>query len=336
MSDARATFVIAEAGVNHNGRLDFGLQLVDIAAEAGADAVKFQTFRADRLASGQAPLAVYQRQAAGQAGQLEMLRALELSEEAHHRLAERCGARNIEFLSSPFDEAAADFLAPLVRRFKIPSGELTNLPFLAHVARHGKPMIVSTGMATLGEVERALETIDAAGPVPVTLLHCTSLYPAPSDAVNLRAMDTLAAAFRRPVGYSDHTPGLAIALAAVARGATVLEKHFTLRRTLPGPDHAASLEPVELNGLVFGVRDIERALGDGRKRPVPGEAEIAAVARKSLVLAADAPAGTVLSREMLSSRRPGTGIGPDFLPLVVGRVLRRDVKAGTTLRWEDL
>src|SRR2546425_4026528 len=329
-------YVIAEAGVNHNGKLDLALRLVDIAAEARADAVKFQTFRAERLATASAPLADYQRRAGEVDHQFDMLRRLELSEESHLLVAERCRERGIAFLSSPFDEASADFLAPLVDRFKIPSGEVTNHRLLRHVARYGKPMIVSTGMTTLAEVERALDVITEAGPVPVTLLHCTSLYPAPPGTVNLRAMNTLAAAFRVPVGFSDHTQGLAVAFAAIARGATILEKHFTLDRKLPGPDHAASLEPSELCALVEGVRQIEIALGDGRKRPAPGEREMARTARRSLVITRDSVAGTVLRPELLDSRRPGTGISPDQVPLVVGRVLRRDLKAGSGIQWEDL
>src|SRR2546428_2565080 len=197
-------------------------------------------------------------------------------------------------------------------------------------------MIVSTGMATLGEVERALDVIRRAGPVPVTLLQCTSLYPAPPQTVNLRAMDTLASAFGVSVGFSDHTQGLAVAFAAVARGAAVLEKHFTIDRTLPGPDHAASIEPGELRVLVEGVRQIEVALGDGRKTPAAGEAEMARAVRRSLILTSDAMAGTVLRRELLDSRRPGTGISPELMPLIMGRALRRDLKAGSLLNWEDL
>lgn len=336
MIDGVKTYVIAEAGVNHNGRLDLAIQLVDAAVHAGADAVKFQTFDADRLASAGAPLASYQNRAGRAGGQREMLRALQLTEEAHQRLAAHCRMKKIDFLSSPFDEQAAEFLAPMVERFKIPSGELTNHPFLSHVARLGKPLIVSTGMATLGEVERALDVIREAALVPVTLLHCTSLYPAPPAAVNLRAMDTLAAAFGLPVGYSDHTRGLSVSLAAVARGAVVLEKHFTLDRTLPGPDHPASLEPAELRDLVQGVREIESALGDGRKRPVRGETEMARLVRRSLVTTTDLRAGTVLGPHLLASQRPGTGISPDQLPLVVGRTVKRDLKCGSLLCWEDI
>lgn len=336
MSNPRRTFIIAEAGVNHNGSVEVALQLVSAAAGAGADAVKFQTFRAERLASAGAPLASYQARAGAVGTQLDMLRALELSDDAHRRLAAECRERGIEFMSSPFDEESADALRPLVSRFKIPSGELTNHPLLTHIARLGKPMIVSTGMATLGEIERALEVIGRVASVPVTLLHCTSLYPAPPATVNLRAMDTLGAAFGLPVGYSDHTVGLTVALAAVARGASVLEKHVTLDRTARGPDHATSLEPGEFKALVVGVRQVEEALGHGQKSPAPGEEAIAQLVRRSLVVAADVRAGTVLIPELLASRRPGTGISPERLPLVLGRTLRRDLQAGAMLTWADL
>jgi N-acetylneuraminate synthase len=330
--------VIAEAGVNHNGDPALAERLVDVAAAAGADMVKFQTFRADRIVTSEAPKAAYQRAGADDGeSQRDMLRALELSEDGHRRVVARARAAGIVFLSTPFDEEAADFLASLgVPAFKIPSGEITNLPFLAHVARHARPIIMSTGMATLAEVEAAVRTVREAGCEDLVLLHCVSSYPAaPADA-NLRAMATLAAAFGVPVGYSDHTPGLEVALAARALGACVIEKHFTTSRALPGPDHAMSIEPDELAALVRGIRIVEAALGDGIKRPVPAEIAIAAVARKSLVVTRDLPAGSVLTREALGARRPGTGLAPAELSRVVGRTLRRPVRAGTLLSFESL
>ena len=330
-------FVIAEAGVNHNGDLELARRLVDAAAEAGADAVKFQTFSADRLATAAAPLADYQRRNTGiEDSQRAMLHRLELTAEAHRELMARCRERGILFLSSPFDEDSADFLEELgVPAFKIPSGELTNVPFLAHVARKGRPLIVSTGMATLDEVRPAVETIRQAGSPPLALLHCVSSYPAQPADVNLRAMATLREAFAAPVGFSDHTAGTDIALAAVALGANILEKHLTLDRTLPGPDHLASLEPDEWIAMVAALRRIEAALGDGRKRPAPSEADAARVARKSLVAAGDLPAGCVLRRDHLAVRRPGTGLPPGRLESVLGRRLRQALAAGAVLT-EDL
>ncbi len=330
--------VIAEAGVNHNGRLDLARQLVDVAVQAGADAVKFQTFTAETLATVSAPKARYQADAVGVDGsQYEMLQKLELSSDDHADLAAYCRTKGILFLSSPFDEASADLLQTLgIPAFKIPSGEITNLPLLAHIARKGKPLLISTGMASLGEVEAAVGAVEAAGNKAMALLHCVSAYPADPASVNLRAMGTLAKAFGLPVGYSDHTLGIEVALAAVALGACVIEKHFTLDRRLPGPDHAASAEPHELAALVKGIRTIEAALGDGRKVPAAAEAETAAVARKSLVAVQPIPAGTVLTQELIAARRPGTGLPPAMLPYVLGRRTRCDISPGALLRLEWL
>ncbi len=330
--------VIAEAGVNHNGDLALAKRLIDAAVEAGADAVKFQTFRADRLASAAAPKAAYQLRATDRReSQREMLRRLELSEPAHRALMAHCRQRRILFLSSAFEEVSADLLHRLsVRAFKIPSGEITNLPFLGHVARMGRPMIVSTGMATLEEVEQAMQTIRQAKNDQVILLHCVSDYPAdPSDA-NLRAMHTMAEAFHVPVGYSDHTPGIEVALAAVALGACVIEKHLTLGRQLDGPDHHASIEPQEFVALVKGIRTVEAALGDGIKRPSASEHDVAAVARKSVVAAKDIPTGTRLTAELLAIQRPGTGIPPSMLAQVIGRTAVNDIPAETVLTMEML
>jgi N-acetylneuraminate synthase len=329
-------FVIAEAGVNHNGCVDRALQLVDAAAGAGADAVKFQTFCAESLVTPDAPKAAYQNRNHPEGStQLGMLRQLELSRDDHVRLVARCRERGMTFMSTPFDERSADLLESLdVPVYKIPSGEITNLPLLAYVAAKGKPLIVSTGMSTLGEVEAAVEAVTCSGGTPPVLLHCVSNYPAEPAEVNLRAMQTLATAFGVPVGYSDHTLGLAIGTAAVALGACVLEKHFTLARSLPGPDHRASLEPGELAGLIRAVRDVEAALGDGRKIPTAGEADTAAVARKSLVAACDISAGTVLTDALLAARRPGTGLPPTMRSLFAGRIANQDIPAGAMLRPE--
>ncbi len=327
-------FIIAEAGVNHNGEIETALRLIDAAAEAGADAVKFQTFKADRLATQDAPKAEYQHATTDDAEtQFDMLRRLELSPEFHRTLREHCRRRGICFLSTPFDEDSADFLEELgVPAFKIPSGEITNLPFLAHVARKGRPMIVSTGMSTLEEVAAAVHTIEGAGNDDLVLLHCVSNYPArPADA-NLRAMRTMEEAFRMPVGYSDHTMGTEVALAAVALGACVIEKHLTLDRSLPGPDHRASMEPEDLRRLVRGVRVVEQALGHGRKEPASSEAEIAKVARKSLVAVRDISAGSRLTDDMLGARRPGNGLSPPMRSLFLGRRAKQDIQAGTLLR----
>jgi len=331
-------FVIAEAGVNHDGDVRRALELVDVAVAAGADAVKFQTFAADRLATRDAPKAAYQQTASGAAeSQHVMLARLELSAEAHRSVFEHCARRGIAFLSTPFDERSADFLGELgVAAFKTPSGELTNLPFLAHVARFGKPLIVSTGMSTLADVEAGVAAVEAAGAHHLALLHCVSNYPAAPATANLRAMETLTRAFGFPVGYSDHTLGTAVALAAVALGASIVEKHVTVDRARAGPDHGASLEPDEFRALVAGIREVESALGDGRKRPAPGEVEMAAVARKSIVAASDIARGSTITREMLTALRPGTGISPASFALVLGRTTCADVAAGTVLAWEML
>ena len=327
-------FLVAEAGVNHDGNLAQALALVDAAAECGADAVKFQTFRASALCSLTAPKAGYQEAGTPGESQHAMLSRLELSAEAHVAIAARAREKGILFLSSPFDESSADFLERLcVPAFKIPSGELTNLGFLAHVARKKKPMLVSTGMASLDEIERALATISA-GAAPVALFHCTSAYPARLADANLRAMATLSNAFHVPVGYSDHTPGIEVSLAAAALGAALIEKHLTLDRTLAGPDHSASLGPAEWKRLARGVRNVERALGSPEKRPTESEQEIARVARKSLFAARALSAGQRLEHGDTIALRPGTGISPARLSELLGLVLKTNVPAGAALAEE--
>lgn len=329
-------FVIAEAGVNHNGDLEMAREMVRVAARAGADAVKFQTFKAERLTTAQARKAVYQLVATGDGeSQLEMLRKLELGAEDFKVLQQECSENDILFMSTPFDEESADLLDSLnMNVFKIGSGEITNLPFLEHVASKRKPVILSTGMSYLNEVDVAVRTIRAAGIHKLALLHCTSQYPANPADVNLRAMQTMAQAFQVPVGLSDHTTGVDISHAAVALGACVVEKHFTLDNSLPGPDHRASLEPGELEGLVRGIRRVESALGNGRKEPVEGEADTAAVARKSIVARRDIPAGTMLTQEQVVMMRPGTGLPSSMLDYVIGRVARREIPAGTLISFE--
>lgn len=331
-------FVIAEAGVNHNGDMDLARRLIDVAVDAGADAVKFQTFSADRLASADAPKAAYQMQTTSPGeSQHAMLKQLELRPEAHRPLMMHCAERGIMFLSSPFDEQAADLLDSLdVAAFKIPSGEVVNLAFLRHVAMKRRPIILSTGMSTLEEVLNALAEIRGAGNHDVVLLHCLSNYPADPAQANLRAMAAMKDAGGVPVGFSDHTTGIEVALGATALGACVIEKHFTLARSMPGPDHRASLEPDELARMIRGIRIVEAALGDGLKRTQPSEMENRVVIRKSLVAARDLSAGTRLSTSDLAAVRPGTGISPAETPRVVGRILREALRAGSPVRWDLL
>lgn len=338
IGDGAPIFIVAEAGVNHNGDLELARRLVDAAAAASADAVKFQTFRTETLVSRAAPKAAYQRETTGAGeGQGDMLRRLELGAEEHGLLVQHCAKRGILFFSAPFDEGSADLLETLgVALFKIPSGEITNLPLLRHVAAKRRPIILSTGMSTLEEVERAVVAIREAGNPGLGLLHCLSAYPAPVAEVNLRAMDTLRERFGCPVGFSDHTLGIEIALAAAARGATIIEKHLTLDKSLPGPDHRASLDPGEFAGLVRCVRSVEAALGDGRKRPMPSEVETAAVARKSLVATRAIKAGEVLTREAVAIKRPGTGISPAELERALGRRVRRALAPDDVIGWEAL
>ena len=332
------TFIIAEAGVNHNGSLELALQLIDAAKASGADAVKFQSFRADLLATRSAGKAPYQERTTEEAeAQFEMLERLQLDATAHRRLADYCRQVGIQFLSSPFDAQSADLLAAMnVPFYKIPSGEITNLPFLEHVASKNRPIILSTGMSTLGEVEEAVHVLQAAGAKRLTLLHCVTEYPAPYAEVNLRAMQTLKAAFGLPVGYSDHTPGIEIAIAAVALGAEVIEKHFTLDRSLPGPDHRASLEPAELQQMVEAIRHVEAALGTGIKAPAPCELPNLPVARKSVVAARAMQSGHRLAADDLEIKRPGNGLAPKLLSTLIGRTLRVSVDKDDIFQWDHL
>ncbi len=325
------SYVTAEAGVNHNGDLDMALRLVDVAAETGADAVKFQTFYADELVSRTARKARYQiENTADDNSQFEMLKALELADEDYAALREHAERQGIDFLSTPFSERAADLLERIgVFAYKVSSGDLTHLPLLRHIARKGRPMILSSGMATLAEIEEALGAIHAEGNRAVSVLHCVSNYPAAPADCNLAAMETIARAFAVPVGWSDHTEGEAISLAAIARGARIIEKHITLDRTLPGPDHLASMEPAGFARFVANIRAVESAIGNGVKAPTAAEIETAKVGRRSVVTTRALKSGAVLSAADVAIKRPGNGIAPRFLPYVIGRRLIRDLPEGT-------
>lgn len=328
---ALKTLIIAEAGVNHNGDLALARELIDVATDAGADWVKFQTFSADKLVTKNAKKADYQTQVTdADESQYDMINRLELTREMHEVLIEHCKSREIHFFSTGFDLESIDLLVELgLDCFKIPSGEITNLPYLRYVGQYGKPVILSTGMSTLKEIEAALDVMEQAGTPRdrITVLHCNTEYPTPMRDVNLRAMLTIQDALGVQVGYSDHTLGIEVAIAAVALGATVIEKHFTLDRNLPGPDHKASLEPDELKAMVISIRNIERAMGDGIKRPSVSEAKNKPIARKSLVAACAIRKGESFSEFNLAVKRPGTGLSPMLWDEVVGRKAQRNFAA---------
>jgi len=332
-------FVIAEAGVNHNGDIAMAMRLCDAALATGADAVKFQTFRAQDLVVPGAPTAGYQARETGEQDQFAMLRKLELTQAQHEAIKSHCDAIGIEFFSTPFSTDAVDMLVRLgVRRIKLSSGELTHKALVERAAAARLPLLVSTGMATMGEIAEALQWINAArGDLDgVTLLHCTSAYPAPDSTLNLNALRSMARDLGVAIGYSDHSLGIEAPLAAVALGATVIEKHLTLDRKLPGPDHSASLEPEEFGRMVAGIRRVSAMLGDGVKAPTPEERDTARVARRSVAAAVDIPAGAAIIESMLVCRRPATGIAPRDLPSVLGRVAAAAIPAGTVLRWDQL
>jgi N,N'-diacetyllegionaminate synthase len=332
-------FVIAEAGVNHNGDIAMALRLCDAALHAGANAVKFQTFRAADLAVPGAPTAAYQERQTGDLDQYAMLQRLELTEAQHCEIQAHCQAIGIEFFSTPFSVDAVDMLVRLgVKRLKLSSGELTHRALVEHAAATQLPLLVSTGMATMVEIHEAMGWVEAARGHrrDVVVFHCTSVYPAADDILNLRALRSMARDLGLAVGYSDHSLGIEAALAAVALGATVIEKHLTLDRTLPGPDHSASLESEEFGRMVQGIRRVSAMLGDGIKVPSPDELDTARVARRSVVAACDVPAGTVLAASMLACRRPATGIAPCDLQRVIGQRTREPLTAGTVLQWAQL
>lgn len=331
-------FIIAEAGVNHNGDVSLARKLVDAAVEAGVDCVKFQTFSTEKLVTLTAPKPEYQKRGPlASESQYRMLKGLELSHKDQEELKRYADQKGIVFMSTPYDEESADFLVNIgVPALKISSADITDLPLLAHCAAKGVPLIVSTGMSTLGEVEEAVSAIRQSGAPPLALLHCNFNYPANYEDVNLRAMTTLGRAFQLPVGYSDHTPGYDICLAAVALGAVIIEKHFTLDRNLPGPDHKASIEPGEMTELVTRIRRVERALGSPLKAPSGAEVANRTISRRSLVAAVDIRAGQTISREMVAVKRPGSGLEPKYLPGLVGRVARCDIHKDELLDWRKV
>ncbi|OYX42516.1 MAG: N-acetylneuraminate synthase [Rhodobacterales bacterium 32-67-9] len=326
-------YVIAEIGVNHNGDEALAKKLIDVAAAAGADAVKFQTFYADELVTRSASKAAYQiANTENDNSQYQMLKSLELDDGTYIRLNDHCAERGIEFLSTPFSERAADLLERIgVGAYKVSSGDLTHLPLLRHIARKGRPIILSSGMAVLSEIEDALTAIYEEGNLQVSVLHCVSNYPAAPTDCNLAAIQTIAQAFGVPVGWSDHTMGEAISLAAVARGASIIEKHITLDRAMSGPDHKASMEPAEFKVFVANIRAVESSIGDGRKLPTEQERETAKLGRRSLVTARALQAGEELTALDLVILRPGTGIPPRYLPYVIGRRLKVDLEENVPL-----
>lgn len=337
--------IIAEAGVNHNGSIEIAKKLIDAAVEAQADYIKFQTFKADKLASFNAPKAEYQKKNDNNVSQLNMLKKLELTEEMHEVLIEYCLKKGINFLSTPFDESSADYLENKVDYYKVPSGEVTNLFFLEHLALKKKPIILSTGMCLLSEIEDAVNIISKIWKnnnyetekhqVPLYLLHCTTDYPVPFADVNLKAMLTLKNEFNLPVGYSDHSLGIEVAIAAVSLGAGIIEKHFTLDRKMIGPDHEASLTPIELKQMVKSIRNIELALGNGEKVPTKSEMKNAIVARKSMHYKRAMKAREVFTRNDLIMLRPGDGISSKDFNKIKGKALAKNVEAGQIIKLKD-
>jgi len=324
------TFIIAEAGVNHNGSVEIAKRMIEIAAECGANAVKFQTFKTESVISKNASKAEYQKKTTDRnESQFEMIKKLELDKNAHKELINYCDKKGIIFLSSPFDLGSIDLLNELdLEMFKIPSGEITNLPYLRKIGSLNKKVIMSSGMADLGEVEDALDTLVSSGTKKdnITVLHCNTEYPTPVGDVNLKAMLTIREAFKVNVGYSDHTLGIEVPIAAVSLGATVIEKHFTLDKNMEGPDHQASLEPTELKAMIEAIRNIEIILGNGIKKPSPSESKNIPIARKSIAAKRDIKKGQILSEDNLVVKRPGTGISPMRWDEVIGKVAKRDYK----------
>jgi N,N'-diacetyllegionaminate synthase len=325
------TLIIAEAGVNHNGDIKMAKNLIDIASDAGADLVKFQTFKADRLVTERAEKADYQITATNSSeSQHDMLRKLELTESMHHELIAHCASKKIGFFSTGFDIESLNLLIRLGQNlFKIPSGEITNLPYLRHIGKLNKGVILSSGMSNMNEIDAAIKVLEESGTsrTKITVLHCTTSYPVPMSDVNLRAMQSIQSKFNVAVGYSDHTLGIEIPIAAVALGATVIEKHFTADRSQPGPDHKASLEPLELKSMIDGIRAVEIALGDGIKRVMPSENANLGIARKSIMASKQINAGEIFTEVNLTTKRPGTGISPMDWNKLIGRAANRDYLA---------
>lgn len=320
--------IIAEAGVNHNGSIDTAKRMIDVAAEAGVDYIKFQTFKAEKLVVEKAQQAEYQKKNTGKTeSQLDMLKKLELTQDDFTELKEYCGKKKVGFISTPFDFESIDFLETLdMDLWKVPSGEVTNYPYLVKIAKTHRPVVMSTGMCDIDEIREAVKVLRDNGCGELTLLHCNTMYPTPFEDVNLKAMETLKREFDVPVGYSDHTLGIEVPVAAVAMGARVIEKHFTLDKNMEGPDHKASIDPVELKQMVSAVRNVEKALGDGDKHVTDSERANKTVARKSIVAATDIKAGEVFTEANLTVKRPGTGISPMRWPEVLGKKADRDYK----------
>lgn len=332
------TFIVAEIGVNHNGSVHMARKLIDAAKDAGADSVKFQSFKTERIVTKYAEKAVYQKETTDpKKSQYSMLKRLELGNAEMEELHRYAKKRNIIFLSSAFDEESVDLLDSLdVPAFKVASGEITNLPLLRYMAEKKRPMILSTGLSTLDEIKEALEVITKEGVEEIILLHCVTSYPAKEEEANLKVMDLLRRQFGFPVGFSDHTLGITVSIAAAALGAVFIEKHFTLDRTLPGPDHRASLEPTEFKEMVKGIREVEKALGDGMKRLTANEEEIKKAARRSIVAKTRIRKGTIIRENMVDFKRPGTGLEPKNLCKIIGRRTKKDIEPDELITFEKL
>ena len=338
VGDEEPIFIVAEIGVNHNGDVRLAKKLIDAAKDAGADAVKFQAFKTEKVVTKYAEKANYQKETTGLSeSQYNMIRRLELKDEEFKELFNYAEKNNIIFLSSAFDKDSVDLLDYLgVPAFKVASGEITDFPLLKYIAEKKKPIILSTGMSTVDEIEDALKVIRERGIEDIVLLHCVTSYPAEIEDANLMVIETLRRRFKLPVGFSDHTLGITAPIAAAVLGAVLIEKHFTLDRTLPGPDHRTSLEPDELKDMIKSIRDVEKALGDGIKKLTEDEERIKKVARRSIVAIVDIPKGNLITREMLDIKRPGTGIEPKYLDVVVGRKAKRNIKKDDILKWDFL
>lgn len=327
-------FIIAEAGVNHNGSINIAKKLIDAAHDAGADAVKFQTFKADSIVTKSAPKAEYQKKSSKDTSQYEMIRKLELSPDEFRELSDYADDKGVMFLSSPFDEESIDLLDEIgLPAFKLGSGEITNLPLIKYLVSKGKPLILSTGMASLCEIEKAVKISKG---IDLVLMYCVTNYPASVDEIDLNIMETLENTFKLPVGFSDHTMGIELSVAAVALGARVIEKHFTLDKNSEGPDHKASLEPDELKLMIDSIRNVEKAMGNGVKELSKDELSIKKMARKSIMASRDIEKGETLKKHMLSIKRPETGIYPKYLDQIIGKEINKSIKKDEPIKWDNL